>query len=252
MVTFDDELRAHNDRLRAATGVRAGEHVLDVGCGAGQTTREAARTAAPGEVLGIDVTERMVDRARELTAAEGLDNVRYECADAQVHGFAPEHFDLAISRFGLMFFADPDAAFANIARALRPGGRLVALVWQRREDNEWERAIVEALESPAPLEWGDAFSLGDPAATQGILERAGFHDVRLDDVDAPVFYGSDANEALAWVTSFAAVRDALARLDSDARDRARERLRDTLAAHSRASGGVVLPSRSWLVSARRR
>jgi ubiquinone/menaquinone biosynthesis C-methylase UbiE len=249
MVTFDDELRAHNERLRAATGVRPGERVLDVGCGAGQTTRDAARMAAPGEVVGIDVSERMLERAHELTAAERLDNVTYELADAQLHGFAPERFDVAISRFGLMFFADPDAAFANIARALRPGGRLVALVWQRRADNEWAVAVDEALGHAEPDE--SAFSLGDPAVAERMLERAGFHDIRFDDVDEPVFYGSDADEALAWVSGFADVSEALARLDPDARDGALARLRDTVAARSRASGGVVLPSRAWLISARR-
>src|SRR4051794_26867887 len=163
MVTYDDELRQHNERLRAAARIRSGDHVLDIGCGAGQTTRDAARAAAPGEVLGIDVSEPMLERARELTAAERLDNVSYERGDAQVHRFASGQFDLAISRFGVMFFADPVAAFANIARALRHDARLVALVWQRREDNPWELAIDDALRLPGqprtPPDGADPFSL---------------------------------------------------------------------------------------------
>ena len=83
--------------------------------------REAARAAAPGRVVGVDVSERMLERARQVTAAERLDNVRYEPGDAQVHRFDPSRFDVAISRFGVMFFADPGAAFANVAAALRPG-----------------------------------------------------------------------------------------------------------------------------------
>jgi SAM-dependent methyltransferase len=251
VVTYDDELRAHNERLRAATGIRSGDRVLDVGCGAGQTTREAARAAAPGDVLGIDLSEPMLERARELTAAEGLDNVTYERGDAQVHRFAPEHFDLAISRFGLMFFADPGAAFANIARALRPEARLVALVWQRREDNPWAAAIDEALGPPAPPADDEPFSLGDPATTEAILGRAGFHDVRFDDVDADMFFGADSEEALEWVGGFRDVHTALEALDPDARDSALERLRATLAAHH-SDRGVVFDSRAWIVSARRR
>jgi SAM-dependent methyltransferase len=247
MVTYDEELRAHNARLRAATGIRAGERVLDVGCGAGQSTREAARAAAPGRVLGIDVSAPMLDRARQLTAAEGLDNVTYEQADAQVHAFAPGQFDLAISRFGTMFFADPVAAFENIARALRPGGRLVMVVWQRREDNEWAVAIDDAVPTSEPDE--SPFSLGDPAAARRLLAGAGFDDIGFEDVGEPMFFGADVAEALEWVGGFRDVSATLARLDAAARDRALQRLRDTLGAHHSADRGVVFDSRAWLVSA---
>ena len=142
---YDAELRAHHEHLRAAYGISVGDEVFDIGCGTGLTTREAARAAAPGRVVGVDVSERVLDRARQLAAAERLDNVRYELGDAQVHRFGPASFDVAISRFGTMFFSDPAAAFANIAAALRPGARLVPLVWQRRQDNEWMRAIDAAL-----------------------------------------------------------------------------------------------------------
>src|SRR3954454_22414756 len=104
---YDLEMRAHHEHLRAAYGIRAGDEVLDIGCGTGLTTREAARAAAPGRVLGVDVSERMLGRARQVTAAERVGNVRYELGDAQVHRFDPAGFDVAISRFGTMFFSDP-------------------------------------------------------------------------------------------------------------------------------------------------
>ena len=104
-----------------------------------------ARAAAPARVLGIDVSEPMLERARQLTEAERLDNVEYELGDAQVHPFEPAGFDVAISRFGTMFFSDPIASFVNIAAALRPEARLVMLVWQRHEYNEWARLIDAAL-----------------------------------------------------------------------------------------------------------
>jgi ubiquinone/menaquinone biosynthesis C-methylase UbiE len=251
MVTFDEELRAHNERLREGAGVRSGESVLDIGCGAGQTTREAARAAAPGRVLGVDVSPAALERARELADAESLRNVSFELGDAQTHAFEAGRFDVAISRFGVMFFSDPTAAFGNIARALRPDGRFVALVWQRHGDNEWAAAIDEAIGTTTP-EGAGAFSLGDPDVTTRILEPAGFTDVALDDVNEPVFYGPDLDAALAWVRGFQDVSEFLSTLDPDARDRAVERLRDALADHCRSDSGVTFDSRAWLVSARAR
>jgi len=250
---YDAELRAHHERLRAAYGIRRGDEVLDIGCGTGLTTREAARAAAPGAVLGVDVSERMVERARELAAAERLDNVRYELGDAEVHRFEPGGFDVAISRFGTMFFADPAAAFANIAAALRPGGRLVLLIWQRYERNEWVRAIDAALghDAQPPQPGLDPFSLGEEEATAALLEGAGFADVRFEDVDEPVLYGHDLDEALAIIRGFQFVEEALASLSAADAARAVERLRATLAAHYSAERGVALPSRSWLITARR-
>ena len=226
--------------------------MLDIGCGAGQTTREAARAAAPGRVFGVDVSAPMLERARELTIAEHLDNVTYEHGDAQVHPFAPGHYDLAISRFGVMFFSDPVAAFSNIARALRVGGRLVLLVWQSRERNEWARAIGTALNGPAqpPARAADAFSLGDRTATARLLERAGFDGVRFSDVREPVFYGPDVAAAMDFVLGFTS--ETLARMPAADAARARERLRETLHDHRTAHDGVVFDSRAWLITARRR
>ena len=251
---YDAELRAHHEHLRAAYGITSGDSVLDVGCGTGLTTREAARAAAPGRVVGVDVSERMLERARELTAAERLDNVRYELGDAQVHRFDPAGFDVAISRFGTMFFSDPAAAFANLATALRPDARLVLLVWQRREDNEWmlelDAALGDARQPPPPA--ADPFSLGDPAATERLLEGAGFTGIRFEGVHEPVFYGHDVDAALAIVRGFQDTTAALARLSDEEATRTLGRLRDLLAAHYAGDRGVALDSRSWLITARRR
>jgi SAM-dependent methyltransferase len=251
---YDAELRAHHEHLRAAYGISPGDEVVDIGCGTGLTTREAARVAAPGRVVGVDVSERMLERARQLTAAERLDNVRYELGDAQLHRFDPVGFDVAISRFGTMFFSDPAAAFANIADALRPGGRLVLLVWQRHDENEWARAIDAALGDAAqpPQPGADPFSLGDAEATACILEGAGFDGIRFEDVDEPVVYGPDLDTALAIVRGFQDTRTALAGLSDSEAARTVERLRDMLAAHYSDECGVALDSRSWLITARRR
>jgi SAM-dependent methyltransferase len=251
---YDAELRAHHEHLRAAYGIGPGDEVVDIGCGTGLTTREAARAAAPGRVVGVDVSERMLERARQLTAGEGLGNVRYELGDAQVHRFDPAGFDVAISRFGTMFFSDPAAAFANIAAALRGDARLVLLVWQRFEDNEWAQAIDAALGDAAqpPPPGADPFSLGDAEGTARILSDAGFDDIRFEDVHEPVLYGHDLNAALAFVRGFQSTSTALASLNDREAARTVERLRETLAAHDSDERGVALDSRSWLITARRR
>jgi SAM-dependent methyltransferase len=251
---YDAELRDHHEHLRAAYGIRPGDEVVDIGCGTGLTTREASRAAAPGRVVGIDVSESMLERAGQLAAAERLDNVRYELGDAQVHRFDPAGFDVAISRFGTMFFSDPPAAFANIAAGLRPGARLVLLVWQRHEHNEWAQAIAAALGDAAqpPPALLNPFSLGDAEATARILEGAGFDGVRFEDVREPVYYGRDLDAVLALVRGFQTTSAALASLADREAARTVTRLRDMLAAHYSDERGVVFDSRSWLITARRR
>ncbi len=252
---YDDELRRHNERLRAAAGVRQGDRVLDIGCGAGQTTRDAARDAAPGSALGVDISEEMIERARRRTAEEGVQNASFERGDAQVHPFPPASFDVVMSRFGTMFFADPVAAFTNIARGARPGARLVMMVWQNEQRNEWMTAIREALGGgaapaarPDPFRPGP-FSLGDPAAVESILAAAGFIDVGFAEVHEPVRYGPDDAAALALVRDMRMTKDLLAPLDAAAAQRALVRLRRTLAAHE-TGDGVLFDSRAWIVTAR--
>ncbi|MFE7798621.1 class I SAM-dependent methyltransferase [Nocardia sp. NPDC057440] len=248
---YDAELRLYHQRLRDAIDVAPDDNVLDIGCGAGQTTRDAARLAIRGSALGVDASSAMVARARRLGAAEGLHNVRFEQADAQVHPFPPAHFTLGISRFGTMFFADPVEALTNIGRALMPGARLVQLVWQDGSRQEWVAAIHRALvggDPPVPI--AGAFSLADPATVDGILTTAGFTDVRITDVSEPVYYGADPDAAVDAVLVLRMAGDLLVQLDADETERALERLRLVMAAHSTA-GGVWFDSRAWLITAHR-
>ncbi len=251
---YDAELSLLNDVLRRAYGIERHDHVLDVGCGAGQTTREAARMAAEVGALGVDVSAETIARARELAQAEGLRNVTFEHGDAQVHPFRSGRFDLAISRFGTIFFLDPDAAFANVRRALRPAGRLVMMVWQGHEQNEWSLAIEEVLggstDAPA-TEAPDPFSLADPAKVERILDAAGFTDVTFTDVHRPIYYGRDVAAALEWVRGFTCTKEVLARVGAASAERALGRLRETLAAHT-SRDGVWFDTRAWIVKARRR
>jgi ubiquinone/menaquinone biosynthesis C-methylase UbiE len=253
---YDAELQRHNAVLRRAFGVQLHDHVLDIGCGTGQTTREAARTARAGSALGVDISAPAIERARELARAEGLRNVTFEHANAQVHRFPHDRFDLAISRFGTMFFDDPAAAFLNIRRALRPGGRLVMMVWQAHRRNEWIIAIRRSLDAVgAPIADGaeelNPFSLADPPAVTEMLEAAGFTDIAFADISEPVYYGVDVAAALDWVRGFRCTSEALKRLDPAAAERALRHLRETLAAHT-SEGGVRFNSRAWIIAGRRR
>lgn len=248
---YDAELRLHNELFRAAARVGPLDRVLDVGCGTGESTREAARAAVRGSAVGIDLSAPMLERARRLSADQGLANITYQQADAQVHRFPPTRFDLCISRFGTMFFADPVAAFTNIGRALRPAARLVLLVWQERDRNEWATAIRRALPAAsAPPRRPDPFSLADPTVTEAILTAAGFAEVSFTDVHEPVYYGPDSATAFDVVLRLLHVNDLLADLDAAAAEQARTRLRTTLDAHH-TDGGVYFDSRAWIVTARR-
>ena len=266
----DAEVFALRPWLRDAAAIAPGERVLDVACGTGQSTRDAARAAAPGRVLGVDLSAGMLERARARSAADGLDNVGYEQADAQVHPFPPGAFDVAISQFGVMFFADPVAAFANIGRALRPGGRVVVMVWQALEVNEWAVAVRDALAgdgapapaAPAPVEppatpsgapppvAASPFSLADPPVVRGILDAAGFVDIDLTDIREPVYYGRDADAAYQFTCGLWSTGTALAAMTPDGAERAKRRLRAVMAAHDTGSG-VLFDSRVWVIRARR-
>jgi ubiquinone/menaquinone biosynthesis C-methylase UbiE len=252
---FDTELRRHNDVLRQACGIQVHDHILDIGCGTGQTTRQAALIAQAGSALGIDVSAPSIERARQLARTARLRNVVFEQADAQTYRFPPDRFDVAISRFGTMFFDDPVAAFANIARALRPAGRLVMMVWQAHEHNEWIVAINRALEAvEAPVadisEDPNPFSLAYPQNVTDILETAGFADITFTDIREPVCYGVDIATALDWIRGFTCTSEALKRLDTGTAERTLRRLRDTLAEHT-SDDGVWFDSRAWIVTARR-
>jgi SAM-dependent methyltransferase len=248
----NEALGTHTARLFAAADVGASEHVLDVGCGCGQTTRACARLAVDGDALGVDLSTAMLERARMRAAEEGLANVTFERGDAQVHEFAPARYDLVLSRFGVMFFADPVAAFANLRAAMAPGGRLALLVWQRMDRNEWLTATRGALAAgrdlPVPPTGAPGpFGLADPVAARTILETAGFEQIGFEDVQVPFEFGADADDAFSFAREIGMVRALLQELDADAAAGALDELRATMVEHD-SSAGVLFDSRAWLIS----
>ncbi|MGH3435720.1 MAG: class I SAM-dependent methyltransferase [Sciscionella sp.] len=254
MFDYDSELRRYHTRLLEAIDIDLDTRVLDIGCGTGQTIRAAARAASGGDALGIDISASMLTRARRLTNLQGLANARFELGDAQVHPLPAERFTIGLSRFGTMFFADPSAAFANIARALRPGARFAQLVWQDSGRQEWHAAVRQALTdercAPSTPAGDTAFSLADREKVHAILTGAGFIDVQLVEVREPVYYGADAASALHAIRSLRMTSELLRDLDDASADRALSRLRTILDA--RDDDGVWFDSCAWLVTARRR
>lgn len=235
--------------------VGRGDRVLDVGCGTGRSTRDLARVAVDGNVLGLDLSGPMLEVARARTRAEGLANVVYVQADAQIHPLAAGTYDIAVSSFGAMFFADPVAAFTNLAKGLRPDGALALLAWQHLERNEWLTAIRSALAMgrDLPVPPADAptpFSLADPARVRAILGASGFEDVDLEPIEEPMIFGPDADDAYGFLRTMGIVGWLTEDLDPPSLTQALDQLRQTVDSHEQP-GGVAFGSSAWLITARR-
>ncbi|MDX2681660.1 class I SAM-dependent methyltransferase [Streptomyces sp. NY05-11A] len=244
---FDQALRSYRTPFLAAAAIGAGRRVLDIGCGTGETTREAARRAVGGRAVSVDLSRPMLEVARRRAAAERLDNAEFLQADAQTHAFAAWSSDVAISRTGTMFFGDPVAAFRNIARALRPGGCLVQLVWQAPPGNEWFGAFTQALAAGrTPPHAPGPFSLADPHRTRSLLTTAGFAEPHFEALQAPMYFGPDADRAHRFVLGL--LGWTLDGLDPDHRDRALAGLRTSVENHA-GPRGVEYASATWLITA---
>ena len=248
--SFDAQVAAYLPALMAAAAIAPAAHVLDVGCGNGRPSREAARLARDGEVVGLDLSTRMLDLARRRAAAEGLTNIRFEQADVQVADLGTDRFDRVISRNGVMFFADPVAAFANLARALRPDGRMVLNVWQSAAENAWFGSFLDAVAvgrdlQPPPPDGPGPFAFGDPARVSALLTAAGFAEPEFREVRNPLRYGPDVATAERVVLGI--VRRHLVDLDDDTRAEAVAGLRCDLADHL-GPDGVSYPSAMWIIT----
>lgn len=245
-------IQGFGEAALAAADARPGERVLDIGCGTGGTTAALARAVgAGGRVLGVDISEPLVGAAR----AQGLANATFEIGDAAAWPFEPGSFDLVFSRFGVMFFGDPVAAFANIRRAMRAAGRLVFICWRTPPENPWAAVPMRAaqphlppIERPGPEDPGQ-YSFGDRARVERILTQSGFRDVAIEPVDRMLTQGKDIPEVLERVGEFGP----LARLFKEATPeqiaKAKAAIAEALKPHAKADG-VVLAGACWLVRAR--
>lgn len=233
-----------------------GESALDVGCGCGQTVLELAeRVGASGRVLGLDPSATMLDRARGRAGA--LAQVRFEVGDAQTHAFGDERFDLVFSRFGVMFFADPVAAFANLRAALADGGRLAFVCWQAPAENGWAllpmQALLEHVPAPPAAEPGapGPFSFADGDRVAKILREAGFASVRVEPSVGTLSLGGarTLDEAVEFAFRIGPASRMLADQPAATVAAARESVREALAAHA-SDEGIRVPRATWLVTGR--
>ena len=239
----------------AAAAPMPGEIVLDVGCGTGTTTLRLADAVGPsGQVLGVDISEQQLGLARQRVAVAGTTRVLLVLDDAATHDFAPESFDLCFTRFGVMFFADPVAAFRNIRRAMKPNGRLLLAVFRSGSENPWATASVAAIRHlvPPPPELGPEdpgqFSWSDPARVRRILNGAGFSNVALTPLDLLFTLGADAIEAAEFATFIGQGARLLHGQPDETRQAARQAFEGFFKQHE-GPGGVSLPGALWMVSA---
>jgi SAM-dependent methyltransferase len=255
---LDQAIAPISDRALVLASAQLGENVIDIGCGCGATTVELARrVGSKGTVLGVDVSRPMLERALARTKACGLPNASFLLADAQTAELKREEFDLLFSRFGVMFFADPTAAFANLRQALRPGGRLTFVCWQPIQRNPWMLVPALAIARHVPLSPPDPnapgpFALADPERVSRILSGAHFDEVMIEGVEMSLAMGGGDPEravdfALEIGPGAAALRAAGA---GDAlRARAAEDVRKALGPYTE-NGKLKMPAAFWLVRAR--
>lgn len=254
---LDRQLEPLGLAAMAALSPKAGERILDIGCGAGQTTLALAQAVAPGgDVLGVDISQPLLEVARKRGA--GTPGVSFSEGDAQVATFEPAGFDGAFSRFGVMFFADPPAAFRNIGQALKPGGRLAFVCWRRPDENPVmvlpmtvaaSRLPPELAARPGPPGEGPGpFAFADPARIRTILTAAGFEDIEIKPHDEKI--GSGHVDQAMDVALRVGPLGALLRENPQYRDAVVEAVREALTAHE-TPNGVRLDSATWIVTARR-
>jgi SAM-dependent methyltransferase len=250
---LDHELNDLGLAAMAALAPRQGERLADIGCGCGATTLELARRVGKGgAVLGVDISAPMLSVARERAAAAGLEQAAFLQADAQVYAFEP--VDGAFSRFGVMFFEDPVAAFANIRSGLRPGARVAFVCWRQLAENPWMTVPIAAVlpllpappTPPAPGAPGP-FAFADRDRLFGILRDAGFTDIAIEPLDAQVSWG-DLEMSARMALRLGPVA-ALVRENPDLADRMADAVRAALAPHI-GETGVRLDSATWIVLAK--
>ena len=251
------------DAMLAEVGTQAlklaaakpGEHVLDIGCGCGDTALQLANlVGANGRVVGLDISEPMLAQAKTRAAAQKLP-VSFVKADASEHRFDAASFDLLVSRFGVMFFADPDKAFANMRKALKPSGRAAFACWREPRENDWVRVPVGAARPHVPPqpqlgpEDPGPFSFANPGRVRRILASGGFDVITIRPFDTPIRLGDTLDDAVVYIQEFGPVSRLLKDASAPQREAAVGAIREAMAPYAKSSP-VQLAGAVWLVTAK--
>ena len=254
---YDRMSRSFGERIIEAVVPRPGDEVLDVGCGNGAVALAASALVAPGgSVMGLDISGPMLGYARRRAAAAGIASVSFRKGDAQVYPLPPASFDAVVSRFGVMFFDDPVAAFANLGRALRPGGRIAFACWRDLLVNDWLMVPAGAALQFVPMpDLGQPgapgpFSLADPDRVHQVLRDAAFAQIALEEIVRPMPMGSSADDVLAFMRGTELAQVLMTGVDPGIAEQAWAAVKAALQAHAEP-GGITLAGTAWLVTARR-
>ena len=254
---LDHQLDAIGEKTLEVAGIRAGESVLDVGCGCGSTTLEVARRVGPsGRAVGVDISQPMLALARDRAAHLGLAQATFEEGDAQTFHFRPG-FDLLFSRFGVMFFDDPVRAFTNLRHALREDGRVAFVCWRGIQHNPWMGVPMMAalahlaVDAPPSPHAPGPFAFADIERVQAILAASGYRNVAhaAHDIDLAVGGGGTLEDTVQFVLEMGPVGRALASVDDRVREAVRTDVAKALAPHMR-EGGVHMAGSVWIVTAK--
>ena len=253
-----------------AAEIAAGERVLDIGCGCGETSITAARAVAcpspegitpnwslhqemqhAGRVIGLDLSAPMLNIARRLTAQSGMKNITFRRGDAQIYPLRQNSFDIAISSFGVMFFADPHEAFMNIRKTLPSGGRLTFLCWQDDSQNEMHSIPLRTFERYTPLPTPDVNCLFDSDYIENLLRKGGWDGVKIEDIRRSAWLGSDVNDVMGYIRSMPSTERLIAGIgDQKLAHRIMADIAEKFAELER-SDGVWVRAAAWLVRAHR-
>ena len=252
-------LSLHSEKVFPALALRSSDHVLDVGCGWGDTTIKIAQRLGPtGSVVGLDCCDGFLEAGRAEVKAAGLTNVTFLEADVQTYPFKPV-YDFCFSRFGTQFFENPVAGLRNMRVALKPDGIMTMIVWRTRADNPWLTLSKDIVLRYLPPVGEDAatcgpgpFSMSDTEVVTKQLQIAGYSDVKFERIDAEVFVGRDLDEAVAFQLAIGPAGEVYRAAGEEA-----ERQHDVVAAALKKEltkfvrpNGVVMDSSSWMVTAR--
>lgn len=253
----DQLVAGYGERALAAADLQSGERVIDVGCGCGTTTFAIARAIGPGGgVTGVDIARQMLARARDRAAEVPELPVTFIEGDASVHSFDEAAADAVFSRFGVMFFNNPNDAFANFARALRPGGRLAFVCWRGLDENEWVRTPLGAASrlaefaKPGVPRVPGPFAFGEGEYIEELLAGAGFADVAIEPYDAPLLLGETIEAGMRKIVENSPLSAALRQIEPDRHALVLDAVAQSMAPFA-GEDGVKMGGAVWIVTARR-